>query len=128
MRNTKIKFAFFTIPEYEKEEIWLRKQHNSGWEFVKIIFPCTYIFEKCEPQDVKYQLDYNQDGQKNKVAYIKMFKDCGWEYIADFLGYSYFRKPVADMKVGEEEIFSDYVVLFIWFGIQYWILKKKIYK
>ena len=35
-----------------------------------------------------------------------MFADCGWEYITTYVGYSYFRKPVADMKE-EEEIFFD---------------------
>ena len=35
-----------------------------------------------------------------------MFADCGWEYIQEFVGFSYFRKRVAEMD-GEEEIFSD---------------------
>ena len=35
-----------------------------------------------------------------------MFKDCGWEYLQEFGGYTYFRKPVAKMQ-GEEEIFCD---------------------
>ncbi len=35
-----------------------------------------------------------------------MFKDCGWEYLFDFLGYSYFRKSAASMQ-GKEEIFCD---------------------
>ena len=35
-----------------------------------------------------------------------MFQDCGWEYIQDFGEYSYFRKPVSQMR-GEEEIFYD---------------------
>lgn len=35
-----------------------------------------------------------------------MFHDCGWEYMQDFVGYSYFRKPVSLMN-GKEEIFCD---------------------
>ena len=35
-----------------------------------------------------------------------MFQDCGWEYIQNFFGYSYFRKAVSEMD-GEEEIFCD---------------------
>ena len=108
MKNNKIKFAFFTIPEYEKEQNWLRAQHNKGWDFTGVTFPGFYHFTKCEPQDVIYQLDYNQDGIQNKAEYIQMFKDCQWEYITDFVGYSYFRKAVADIKLGEEEIFNDY--------------------
>ena len=35
-----------------------------------------------------------------------MFRDCGWEYVQDYAGYSYFRKPSAEMT-GNEEIFCD---------------------
>lgn len=31
MGITKLKIAFFTIPEYEKEQVWLAKQHKKGW-------------------------------------------------------------------------------------------------
>jgi len=49
---------------------------------------------------VVYQLDYNQEGRSHKEEYIQMFTDCGWEYLQDFVGYSYFRKPKAAMKKG----------------------------
>lgn len=48
---------------------------------------------KCTPEDVVYQLDYNEEGLTHKDEYVQMFRDCGWEYIQDFGGYSYFRKP-----------------------------------
>lgn len=35
-----------------------------------------------------------------------MFEDCGWEYLQDFVGYSYFRKPASETS-GAEEIFCD---------------------
>jgi hypothetical protein len=35
-----------------------------------------------------------------------MFEDCGWKYIQDYVGYSYFRKPASAMN-GDEEIFCD---------------------
>ena len=35
-----------------------------------------------------------------------MFADCGWEYIQEYAGYSYFRKAVKEMDM-EEEIFCD---------------------
>ena len=65
-----------------------------------------YHFVKCMPEDVVYQLDYNEEGLQHKDEYVQMFKDCGWEYIQDFGGYSYFRKPVSEMQ-GKEEIFCD---------------------
>lgn len=106
MRNTKIKLAFFTIPEYQKEQDWLRQQHLNGWKLTKATLPCFYHFERCKPEDVVYQLDYNQEGLSHKYDYIQMFADCGWEYITDMAGYSYFRKPVSEMKENEE-IFCD---------------------
>lgn len=67
---------------------------------------CVYHFEKCVPEDVVYQLDYNQDGLAHKAEYVKMFSDCGWEYLQDYVGYSYFRKAASEMN-GTEEIFCD---------------------
>ncbi len=106
MSDKKIKLAFFTIPEYKKEEEWLQEQHHSGLKLVKATLPCFYTFEKCSPENVVYQLDYNEEGMKNKEEYVQMYEDCGWEHITDMAGYSYFRKPVSEM-VEDEEIFSD---------------------
>jgi len=97
---------FFTIFQHEQEQEYLRTKHKKGWKFLKVTGLGTYHFEECEPEDVVYQLDYNKEGQAHKDEYIQMFQDCGWEYLMDFYGYSYFRKPVAEMN-GEEEIFCD---------------------
>lgn len=104
--ESKMQFKWFTIFEYEKEQDYLRKMHKSGWKFVKVKGLGMYYFEKCVPQDVIYQLDYNKDGLDHKEEYLKMFDDCGWQYIQDYAGYSYFRKAVADDGVAEE-IFCD---------------------
>ncbi|MDD6826093.1 MAG: DUF2812 domain-containing protein [Oscillospiraceae bacterium] len=37
---------------------------------------------------------------------IGIFADCGWEYMFDFVGYSYFCKA-ADQSDGNDEIFCD---------------------
>ncbi|MGN1442834.1 MAG: DUF2812 domain-containing protein [Acutalibacteraceae bacterium] len=102
----KKQFKYFSIFDYEKEQEYLRNMHKSGWKFLKVTGLGMYHFEKCVPEDVSYQLDYNPDGLARKDEYIKMFNDCGWEYIQDFVGYSYFRKPVSDEKE-TEEIFCD---------------------
>lgn len=104
--ETKKEFKFFTIFEHQKEEIYLRQQHNSGWRLIKVNCLGVYHFEKCQPEDVIYQLDYNQQAATSKGEYIRMFSDCGWDYIQDYAGYSYFCKPAAAMN-GYEEIFSD---------------------
>ncbi len=104
--EVKKQFKLFTIFEYEKEQDYLRKMHKAGWKFVKVTGLGMYYFEKCPPQDVVYQLDYNKDGLAHKDEYLKMFNDCGWEYIQDYVGYSYFRKAVSDDGIAEE-IFCD---------------------
>lgn len=107
MGDTKTEIRFFTIPEWKKEERYLREQHKKGWEFVSVNSICLYHFKKCEPKDVVYQLDYNPDSTTHKMEYVQMFCDCGWEYLQNFVGYSYFRKPVSEMGESEEEIFCD---------------------
>ena len=106
MKGMKTEIRFFSIPEWKKEEEYLRQQHKNGWEFVRADFVALYHFKKCEPRDVVYQLDYNPESTDQKGEYIQMFQDCGWEYIQNFFGYSYFRKAVSEMD-GEEEIFCD---------------------
>lgn len=64
-----------------------------------------YHFVKCESEEMVYQLDYNQDGIDNK-EYIKLFEDCGWEYVYDYEGFTYFCKPETIMKE-REGIFCD---------------------
>ncbi|WP_332446488.1 DUF2812 domain-containing protein [Sphaerochaeta sp.] len=106
MKDRKREFRIFTIVEYEKEQEYLRERHNNGWKLVHLTFPGFYLFEACEPEDVVYQLDYHKEGLGSQASYVQMFKDCGWEYLFDFMGYSYVRKSMATMQ-GEEEIFSD---------------------
>ena len=107
MKNTKTEIKFFSIPEWNKEEQYLREQHKNGWEFVEVNGFCQYHFKKCEPKDMVYQLDYNPDSVSQKEEYIQMFKDCGWEYLQNYVGYSYFRKAASEMDRTEEEIFCD---------------------
>lgn len=106
MKTRKTTFKFFTIAGYQREQEYLRSQHKKGWKFVHVNFPGFYHFERCTPEDVVYQLDYNEEGIENNEEYVQMFKDCGWEYIEEFVGYSYFRKPMAQMG-DEEAIFCD---------------------
>lgn len=104
--KTKKTLKVFTICEYEKEQAYLRRMHGSGWKLARMSWPCVYHFERCASEDVIYQLDYNQDGIAHRDEYVRMFSDCGWEYLQDFYGYSYFRKPASQMD-GAEEIFCD---------------------
>lgn len=102
--ETKKEYRRFSIFQHEEEQDYLREQHKKGWKFIKVTGLGIYHFEKCEPEDVIYQLDYNND--RDKTEYIQMFDDCGWAHLQDYAGYSYFRKSANKMN-GDEEIFCD---------------------
>ena len=104
--KTKKEYRYFSITDYVKEQEYLQQRHREGWKFVKVTGCGIYHFEECQPEEVVYQLDYNQESAAHKEEYIKMFADCGWEHLQEFAGYSYFRKKAAEMD-GDEEIFCD---------------------
>ena len=106
MQERKTEFRFFTVAEWEKEEAYLSRRHREGWRFTGIRLLGLYGFERCEPQEVAYRLDYNPEGRAHREEYVQMFRDCGWEYVQDYVGYSYFRKP-APASERDAEIFCD---------------------
>ena len=105
MSNTKRMFRFFTIADYKEEEKFLSEQHSQGWEISHISIPGIYTFKRCEKEDYIYQLDFPDLGNNSKRDYVRMFEDCGWEYLFDFVQFSYFRIKKDDHK--EQSIFTD---------------------
>lgn len=106
MNSKKTVIRFFTIADYEEEEVWLHNQHKNGWKLLRMIPPCFYIFEKCAPEDVAYRLDYKNGTETGD--YFQLFRDYGWEYIGRCVGWLYFRKTVSETKSEQDgEIFSD---------------------
>lgn len=106
MKNENIEFRLFTVMQWKEEQEFLRWEHKNGWKLTRHANFGRYYFERCQPEDVVYQIDYNPKGIANKEEYVQMFSDCGWEYLQDYAGSSYFRKPVSKMN-GDEEIFCD---------------------
>lgn len=108
MKNNRIReFHYFLLTDYEKEETFLREKHNAGYKLVKVALPGFYYFEKCEPEDVVYRLDFNPQTSSERDSYLQMYKDYGWEYMQDLNEYSYFRKSARDLDAADTEIFSD---------------------
>ena len=100
-------FHYFMLPDYEKEEEYLRQMHSDGWRFTHVTLPGIYHFEKCEPEDVVYRIDFNPQPADKKREYLCMFEDYGWEYLQDLNEFSYFRKPAVENDENANEIFSD---------------------
>ncbi len=107
MKNTKTLFKFFTLFEYEEEEAFLETQHKNGWKVVNFKLPGFYKFEKCQPEDMTYRIDFtNENGSKN-AEYQQMFADNGWNFLWSVNGFSIFRKEGASASEGNNEIFTD---------------------
>lgn len=97
--------------EYEKEEAFLSKLGREGWHFVALHkgIPTKYEFEKGEPVDYIYQLDYVTT-EEDTDDYHQLFKDAGWEEMYTWDGlyeakWYYFRKVRSNDK--DERIFTD---------------------
>ena len=109
----KIIYRIFTIADYDREALYLREMHTKGWKLRKVsysilLFAVKYTFEKCHPEQVSYQLDFYPMEKSERVSYLQLFKDCGWEYITDFNSFSYFRKVRSKIESNAEfEIYND---------------------
>ena len=111
----KIVYRIFTIADYEREALYFRKMHAKGWKLRKVsysilLFAVKYTFEKCQPEQASYQLDFYPMEKSERASYLQLFKDCGWEHITDFNGFSYFRKLHSGIELDAEfEIYNDAV-------------------
>jgi len=113
MMEKKVVYRIFTIADYEREALYLRKMHAEGWKlkevsYSNLVVAVKYTFEKCQPEQVSYQLDLYPMKKSERASYLQLFKDCGWEHITDFNGFSYFRKLHSGIESDAEfEIYND---------------------
>ena len=109
----KIVYRIFTIADYDREALYFREMHAKGWKLRKVsysilLFAVKYTFEKCQPEQVSYQLDFYPMKKSERASYLQLFKDCGWEHITNFNGFSYFRKAHSEIESDAEfEIYND---------------------
>lgn len=98
--------------QYEKEEEFLSKMARKGWHFARLHYclPLTrYEFDKGEPMDYIYQLDYVTK-EEDTEDYHSLFADAGWEEVFSWAGvydchWYYFRR----IRTGRDDdrIFTD---------------------
>ncbi len=96
------KFRLFWAWEDEREEAWLREMSQQGWHLKKASL--LYTFEKGEPRDYVYRLDYTSTMKKND-DYYSLFRDAGWEYVGEMNAWQYFRKEALGGEA--PEIYTD---------------------
>lgn len=109
----KVVYRICTIADYDREALYLREMHAQGWKlkevsYSNLVVAVKYTFEKCQPEQVVYQLDFYPMKKSERASYLQLFKDCGWEHITNFNSFSYFRKPYSQIELDAEfEIYND---------------------
>ena len=109
----KVVYRICTIADYDREALYLSEMHAEGWKLKEVscsslVIAVKYTFEKCQPEQVVYQLDFYPMKKSERASYLQLFKDCGWEHITGFNGFSYFRKPYSQIELDAEfEIYND---------------------
>ena len=109
----KVVYRISTIADYDKEALYLGEMHAKGWKlkevsYSNLVVAVKYTFEKCQPEQVSYQLDFYPMKKSERASYLQLFKDCGWEHITDFNSFSYFRKAHSEIESDAEfEIYND---------------------
>ncbi len=111
MENKKIVRKSFGVHQYEEEEIFLSEMREKGWKFVILHtgLPTRYEFEKCEPEEYIYQLDFVET-EKDTPDYHQLYQDSGWDEIFTWpaLGgqwYYFVRKKEEGMA--SQRIYTD---------------------
>ena len=109
----KVVYRIATIADYDREALYLGEMHAQGWKlkevsYSNLVVAVKYAFERCQPEQVVYQLDFYPMKKSERDSYLQLFKDCSWEHITDFNGFSYFRKLHSEIESDAEfEIYND---------------------
>ena len=109
----KVVYRISTIADYDREALYLGGMHAKGWKLTEVsysnlVVAVKYTFEKCQPEQVSYQLDFYPMKKSERASYLQLFKDCGWEHITDLNSFSYFRKAHSEIESNAEfEIYND---------------------
>lgn len=104
---TKKVFRWFWAWNDEKEEQWLGEMARSGWHLVSFSLS-GYTFAHGEPGEWVYRTDFQNAStlpRKDLGEYVGLFRDAGWEHVAEYSGWHYFRTRADGTH--STEIFTD---------------------
>ncbi|MDF2722285.1 MAG: hypothetical protein K0Q59_1960 [Paenibacillus sp.] len=96
MSNTKRVTKWWWAWEPERLELWLEQMAAQGWHLVKVKWGATrFYFEKGEPQQVRFGLDYQTKQDPN---YKVIFQDAGWEFMYGASGWYIWKMPYSGTR------------------------------
>lgn len=95
----------YSLTDYEQEEKWLREMANKGW-MLKSAKPIVYTFERADPQDIVFKLDFQSTRIQPDDDYMRMLEDYGWTYLTSLNNYRYLYKTASGNN-DNDEIYTD---------------------
>ena len=87
----------------DKETAWLNEMSGCGWA-MNGFFAGFYRFEKCEPGEYTYQIDFGDELYSVSDEYRGLMEDIGAEIVALWGYWIILRKPAAE---GPFELYTD---------------------
>ena len=106
MADKVTRLRVFTVADFKEEELWLREMARSGLHLLRMTPPFVYVFEKGEPRDVIYRLDFTNNCEGGD--YARMLGEFGWENCGRCIGWVYWRRNADELAdEAEGELFSD---------------------
>ncbi|HEM5424499.1 TPA: DUF2812 domain-containing protein, partial [Streptococcus suis] len=64
--DTRTECKVFFITDFSQQASYLSEMHQQGWKLVKISWLFFYHFEKCQPEEVVYQVDFKESKNKDR--------------------------------------------------------------
>ena len=71
----KVVYRISTIADYDREALYLGEMHAKGWKlkevsYSNLVVAVKYTFEKCQPEQVVYQLDFYPMKKSERASYF----------------------------------------------------------
>jgi hypothetical protein len=104
MSTSKWTFKLWFVWQDAQHEQWLQQQARAGWHLQALYgLGLWHRFQQGAPAEMVYRWDVPP--QKDNGSYVQLFRDAGWEKVAEVTGWCCWRKPaVAGQGL---EIFTD---------------------
>ncbi|MPQ58885.1 DUF2812 domain-containing protein [Duganella sp. FT27W] len=98
------KFKFWWPWQDLAEQAWLAEQAQRGLHLASVGMLGAYRFTRGEPGNMVYRMDVEFGPRRDH--YRQLYTDAGWEHVASYFGWQYWRTP-RGTDGAEAEIFTD---------------------
>ena len=88
----KVVYRIATIADYDREALYLRKMHAEGWKlkevtYSNLVVAVKYTFEKCQPEQVSYQLDFYPMKNQREPPIYNYLKTVAGSILQTLMGF-----------------------------------------